>query len=178
MKGHLKASLLGALASLAVVSTVAVASNVTIPNTFSSNTVIKAADVNANFSAVATANNDNQTQINNIYTKPQSDARFARMANCYWIYNGCGAAGGTMCTAKCNSGSYVVAGGCDGNGAAPSKLVKSYPGPSSGNYGTSGTTWPFGQVLAGTTNSVIDQWTCQVDTGYLNSTYAFCCPGI
>jgi hypothetical protein len=63
MKSHMKAALLGALTSLAVVSTVAVASNVTIPHTFASNTPVKAQEMNDNFNAVATANNDNHTQI-------------------------------------------------------------------------------------------------------------------
>ncbi len=179
MKSHMKAALFGVLT---VVGTVAVASNVTIPNTLAPNTPVKAGDLNANFSALAAANNDNQSQItnlqNNTYTKTQSDARYTRLSNCYWTSRACGPTGGTTCAVICNAGTYVMAGGCDANAGAPSKIVKSFPGPSSGNYGNEAPIWPFGAPIGGTTNSYIDLWTCQVDTGYINSVYVFCCPAI
>jgi hypothetical protein len=182
MTSHRKSALLGALTALAVIGAVAVASNVTIPNTFAPNTPVKAAEMNANFSAVAAANNDNQAQItslqNNTYTKTQTDARYTRLPKCYWTYKACGAAGGTSCAVTCNAGTYVMAGGCDANAGAPSRIVKSFPGPSSGNYGDQTTVWPFGAPISGTTTSYVDQWFCQVDTGFINSVYVFCCPGV
>ena len=48
----------------ALLSGVATAGNLTIPNTFTSNTKAVASEVNANFTAVQTAVDDNQAQIN------------------------------------------------------------------------------------------------------------------
>lgn len=63
MTKQTKATLVGALAAAAVVGTVAIAGNVTLPNTFTAGTPIRSAEVNANFQAVKTANDDNQTQL-------------------------------------------------------------------------------------------------------------------
>jgi hypothetical protein len=51
------------LLSLAVVATVAFGSSVTLPFTFTAGTTARAADVNANFTAVKTAVDDNNTRI-------------------------------------------------------------------------------------------------------------------
>jgi hypothetical protein len=60
------------LASLAVLTAffagTATASNLTVPNTFAADTKAVAAEVNANFSAVKTAVDDNQTQIDAVKT--------------------------------------------------------------------------------------------------------------
>jgi len=63
MNRSTKTTLVSSLISVAVVSTVAIAGNVTLPYTFSAGTLAKASEVNANFAAVKTANDDNQTQI-------------------------------------------------------------------------------------------------------------------
>src|ERR1700676_3223964 len=67
--------------ALAAIALNASAGNVTVPNTFSAGTPAKAADVNANFSAVATAVNASaqdiatlQTTVKNIPAGPQGPA--------------------------------------------------------------------------------------------------------
>jgi hypothetical protein len=56
------------LLSLAVVATVAFGSNVTLPFTFTAGTTARAADVNANFTAVKTAVDDNNARITALQT--------------------------------------------------------------------------------------------------------------
>ena len=63
MKLSTKRSLISATVTLAVVSTIAFASNVTLPYSFQPNAIARAAEVNANFQAVKSANDDNQSQI-------------------------------------------------------------------------------------------------------------------
>ncbi|MBI5498352.1 MAG: hypothetical protein HY904_25345 [Deltaproteobacteria bacterium] len=63
MKSSLKTTVLFAALGAGLASTVAIAANVTLPYTFSAGTVIRAAEVNANFQAIQVANDDNQAQI-------------------------------------------------------------------------------------------------------------------
>ncbi len=63
MTQQTKRILSSAFFSVVVVSVVAFAANVTIPNTFTAGTPAKASEVNANFQAVKTAVDDNQSQI-------------------------------------------------------------------------------------------------------------------
>ncbi|MEW5738200.1 MAG: hypothetical protein AB1938_04705 [Myxococcota bacterium] len=58
-----KHSLRASLLPVAVVAAVALASNVTLPNTFSSGSPARAAEVNANFTAVKMAVDDNHARI-------------------------------------------------------------------------------------------------------------------
>ncbi|MEW6434448.1 MAG: hypothetical protein AB1730_23350 [Myxococcota bacterium] len=52
-----------------VIAGIAVAGNVTLPNTFQPNTPARAAEVNANFAAVKTAVDDNSAQISTLATR-------------------------------------------------------------------------------------------------------------
>jgi hypothetical protein len=118
MNRSTKTTLISALVSLAVVSTVAVAGNVTLPYSFTASTTAKAAEVNANFAAVKTANDDNQTQITalsgrvtNLELRPCPVGRTAVGDRCLeiaartadtWLAAGaiCFQQGGSLCSAQ------------------------------------------------------------------------------
>jgi hypothetical protein len=113
--------------------------------------------------------------------RDDGDGRFARLSQCYWKGQDCGTS--STCVIKCDPGSYVISGGCDGAFAAggdPSFIMESFPAPSDGKYKES----PFGPWHPGTKASdpkfpVVDAWVCKVKSGYLiDNAYAFCCPGI
>src|SRR5262245_39772511 len=63
MSLQMKRLLASVLFALIVVAAVAVASNVTLPNTFTAGTVARASEVNANFAAIKTSVDDNFTRI-------------------------------------------------------------------------------------------------------------------
>src|SRR5262245_58696635 len=69
-----KSTLRGLLCGLLLAPGVLIASQVTIPNMFTSGTPISSAQVNANFTALADANNDNDVRITAIEGRPQ----------CFW----------------------------------------------------------------------------------------------
>lgn len=64
--------LITTMLSIALTMSLAVAGEVTIPNTFTSGTTAKAAEVNDNFSAVKTEVNDNNLRIDAIETQTQN----------------------------------------------------------------------------------------------------------
>jgi hypothetical protein len=66
----MKKTIKAVLPSLVVVAAVALASNVTLPFTFTAGTTARAADVNANFTAVKTAVDDNFSRITALQTQP------------------------------------------------------------------------------------------------------------
>ena len=69
MNAHRMTILVAAAAVVGAIGTVAMASGVTIPKTLVAGTTIVAADLNANFNALADAVNDNDARINQLLTR-------------------------------------------------------------------------------------------------------------
>lgn len=69
MNAHRRTILVSAAAVLVAIGTVAMASSVTIPKTLVAGTTIVAADLNANFNALAVSVNDNDARINQLITR-------------------------------------------------------------------------------------------------------------
>jgi len=69
------------LAAILLCAAPALASEVTIPNTFTSGTTASAAEVNANFSALATGVNDNHSRISTLESAGSGGAGGAQPAN-------------------------------------------------------------------------------------------------
>lgn len=150
-----------------VFGAVAIANNVTIPNSFTPGTPTSASQMNANFQAVKAA-------IDDTYTRAEADARPANLRGCYWKWRDCADAG-AQCKVVCETGDYSMAGGCDGAGA--SVIRESYPSLSSADYKDAGASrWPVGTSPADPDIPVVDAWTCSAATGgSFNSAYVMCC---
>jgi len=69
MNAHRRTILVSAAVVLVAIGTVVMASGVTIPKTLVAGTTIVAADLNANFDALAVAVNDNDARINQLLTR-------------------------------------------------------------------------------------------------------------
>lgn len=150
-----------------VFGAVAIANNVTIPNSFTPGTPTSASQMNANFQAVKAA-------IDDTYTRAEADARPANLRSCHWKYRLCADAG-VRCNVTCDPGYTVIGGGCDG--VAGTMIQESYPGPSSGDYKDAGADrWPVGVSPSDPDLPTIDVWACTAASGgSFNSAYALCC---
>ena len=111
--------------SAALISS-ASAGPVTIPNTFVAGTAAKAADVNANFSAVATAVNGSATDISNLQTAVQ--ALQAAPAAGPVVVSVAGTAIGPLIEAEHPCVDTNFPGACGGNGIAVLTMVMSSAG--------------------------------------------------
>ncbi len=109
------------------------------------------------------------------FTRTEADSRFAQLKSCAWKF--VGGDGGAFVTVTCDPGDYVISGGCDANATAPSTLMESNPGPSTGNYKGNVSPWQVGTLPTDPVYPVIDQWRCRVSSGHIDSAFALCCPG-
>jgi hypothetical protein len=132
------------LPALLLVSGIATAAPVTIPNTFTSGTPAVAAEVNANFTAVKTAVDDNNNDIISLVTALDSAYRFTEIYfTAVDFSTSFGSSVSEVLTTTCPTGSILVGGGvkCSGTGGTNSTFT---------NFGVVNATIPAGNSIIGT----------------------------
>jgi hypothetical protein len=109
----------------------AIASPVAVPNAFTAGEVISSAEMNANFTAVQTAVNDNDARVTALEGETQ-------LVQCNWSVV---VANNATVTANCAAGSYAISGGCFSNAGLRSSGPTGAAAIQNGNAATAASGW-------------------------------------
>lgn len=130
----------------------AIASPVTVPNAFSTGEVISSSQMNANFTAVQTAVDDNDARVTALEAAPTR-------ADCAWEYASDTSGSASSLSVTCPTDTYPITGGCT-RSTAGMNLIASRP---------------EGLTQAGGFESKTG-WLCSYSMNGNIATYALCCP--